>query len=139
MNFDVFNGDARRNLRAAAITTYGPRVMRRSLRVSSVISPYSLEWRRSLETTSRCLIFLWQKNQQPLRRLLDSDVTVDYVDHHAPGDIPKHRGLTVTISEASEVCTALLMNGRLRGAQVAWAVVGAFGDNLDEPALKLGC
>jgi hypothetical protein len=35
------------------------------------------------------------------------------------------------------VCTALLINGRLRGAQVAWAIAGAFGDNLDEPASQV--
>jgi hypothetical protein len=30
-----------------------------------------------------------------------------------------------------------LVNGRLRGAQVAWAITGAFGDNLDEPASQV--
>jgi len=78
------------------------------------------------------------KNQSALRQLLALGVTVDYVDHHDPGDIPEHPGLSATISEAPEVCTALLVNGRLRSAQVAWAIVGAFGDNLDEPAQRLG-
>ena len=35
------------------------------------------------------------------------------------------------------MCTALLVNGRLRGARVDWAITGAFGDNLDEPAQRL--
>ena len=64
-------------------------------------------------------------------------VAVDYIDHHAAGEIPDHANLTATISEAPEVCTALLVNGRLRGAQVEWAITGAFGDNLDEPAQRL--
>ena len=29
------------------------------------------------------------------------------------------------------------MNGHLRGTRVEWAIVGAFGDNLDEPAQRL--
>ena len=62
---------------------------------------------------------------------------VDYVDHHAAGEIPDHANLTATISEAPEVCTALLVNGRLRGVWVEWAITGAFGDNLDEPAQRL--
>ena len=77
------------------------------------------------------------KNRDALNRLLAAGVNVDYVDHHAAGDIPDHSNLTVTISEAPEVCTALLINGRLRGARVAWAIAGAFGDNLDEPASQL--
>ena len=54
-----------------------------------------------------------------------------------PGICPNIRALTTTISEAPEVCTALLVNGHLRGARVEWAIVGAFGDNLDEPAQQL--
>ena len=77
------------------------------------------------------------KNRDALDRLLAAGVSVDYVDHHAAGDIPDHANLTATISEAPEVCTALLVNGRLRGAQVAWAITGAFGDNLDEPASQV--
>jgi hypothetical protein len=77
------------------------------------------------------------QNRDALNRLLSAGVNVDYVDHHAAGDIPDHANLTTTISEAPEVCTALLINGRLRGAQVAWAITGAFGDNLDEPASQV--
>ena len=137
MNFDVFNGDADGICALLQLRLTDPRDatlvtgIKRDIALLSRVAAVPGDHITVLDISMA-------KNQQPLRRLLDSDVTVDYVDHHAPGDIPKHRGLTVTISEASEVCTALLMNGRLLGAQVAWAVVGAFGDNLDEPALKLG-
>ena len=77
------------------------------------------------------------KNSDALSQLLAKDVVVDYVDHHAAGAIPDHPNLTATISEAPEVCTALLVNGRLRGERVEWAITGAFGDNLDEPAQRL--
>ena len=69
--------------------------------------------------------------------MLAQGASVEYFDHHDPGDLPEHPGLTTTISEAPEVCTALLVNGHLRGARVEWAIVGAFGDNLDEPARRL--
>lgn len=77
------------------------------------------------------------KNSAAVRRLLHAGAMIDYIDHHAPGAVPEHDNLSVTISEAPEVCTALLINGRLRGARVQWAVAGAFGDNLDEPAQQL--
>ena len=77
------------------------------------------------------------KNSDALNQLLAKDVVVDYIDHHAAGAIPDHPNLTATISEAPEVCTALLVNGRLRGERVEWAITGAFGDNLDEPAQRL--
>ena len=60
-----------------------------------------------------------------------------YVDHHFPGDIPDHPGLTALVNEAPDVCTAALINGHLQGRYVEWAVTGAFGDNLAETAGRL--
>ena len=53
------------------------------------------------------------------------------------GEIPEHSRLTYMINENPEVCTALLVNCRLLGAQIDWAITGAFGDNLHGPAQKL--
>lgn len=78
-----------------------------------------------------------EKNRDDLDRLLDSGATVFYVDHHVPGDIPEHPALRTIINTAPEVCTSLLVNGHLRGAWAAWAVVGAFGDNLGTSARLL--
>lgn len=77
------------------------------------------------------------KNREPLQQLLSAGAMVFYVDHHFPGDIPASDHLTALINEAPEVCTSLLVNSHLKGAFARWAVVGAFGDNLNKSALSL--
>jgi hypothetical protein len=78
-----------------------------------------------------------EKNRDDLDRLLAAGCEVFYVDHHFPGEIPQHPALHSIINTAPEVCTSLLVNGHLKGAHAAWAVVGAFGDNLAESARRL--
>ena len=77
------------------------------------------------------------KNREPLQQLLDAGVKVFYVDHHFPGDVPAADNLQSLIDEAPEICTSLLVNSHLKGAFARWAVVGAFGDNLNQSALSL--
>jgi len=74
------------------------------------------------------------KNRAALERLLAAGAEVDYLDHHYAGEIPEHPNLTVTIDPAPQTCTSLLVDRRLQGAWRAWAVVGAFGDNLHPQA-----
>lgn len=76
------------------------------------------------------------KNRDDLQRLLGEGATVFYCDHHYAGDIPTHPALQTLINPAPDVCTSLLVNGHLKGARAAWAVVGAFGDNLRESARR---
>jgi len=78
-----------------------------------------------------------EKNRADLDRLLAAGCEVLYVDHHFPGEIPQHPALHSIINTAPEVCTSLLVNGHLKGAHAAWAVVGAFGDNLAESARRV--
>ncbi len=70
------------------------------------------------------------KNRSGVERLLAAGAEVFYVDHHFAGEIPQHAKLTTLINEAPDVCTSLLVNGYLNNRYRAWAVVGAFGDNL---------
>lgn len=77
------------------------------------------------------------KNSAALAKVLELGAQVFYVDHHFPGDIPKHAGLTALINESPDVCTAVLVNGHLNGAYLDWAVTGAFGDNLKTTARTL--
>lgn len=75
------------------------------------------------------------KNRQSLDRLLNNGVIIHYTDHHYAGEIPEHPHLTANINTEATVCTALLVNGQLKGRYLAWAVTAAFGDNLHESAL----
>ena len=136
MHYDVFNGDADGICALLQLRLEEPLV---STRITGIKRDIGLLERVHAEPgdTVTVLDISMVKNSDALSQLLAKDVVVDYVDHHAAGAIPNHPNLTATISEAPEVCTALLVNGRLRGARVEWAITGAFGDNLDEPAQRL--
>lgn len=79
-----------------------------------------------------------QRNRAALMRLLDAGAQVHYFDHHEVDDIPLHPLLESHIDVASDVCTSLLMDRHLGGEFRAWALVGAFGDNLTTVADELG-
>ena len=136
MHYDVFNGDADGICALLQLRLEIPLV---STRITGIKRDIALLERVQAGPgdTVTVLDISMVKNSDALGQLLAKGVVIDYVDHHATGAIPDHPNLTATISEAPEVCTALLINGRLRGARVDWAITGAFGDNLDEPAQRL--
>lgn len=74
------------------------------------------------------------KNRAALVRVLEAGAEVLYVDHHFAGEIPQSPRLKAHINEAPDVCTSLLVNGELQNRFLAWAVVGAYGDNLKKSA-----
>lgn len=76
------------------------------------------------------------KNREPLLALLAQGVKVRYFDHHFAGDIPQHHGFDAHIDVAAESCTSLIVDRYLEGRFREWAVVGAFGDNLDVSAAR---
>ncbi|KLN53221.1 hypothetical protein [Variovorax paradoxus] len=78
-----------------------------------------------------------QRNRADLLRLLDQGVHVRYFDHHASGGLPSHPCLESHVDEASDVCTSLLVDAHLGGAHRAWALVGAYGDNMAAAADRL--
>lgn len=76
------------------------------------------------------------KNRAALIELLERGVSVRYVDHHYPGEIPAHPNLTTHIDTTADRGTSLLVDDLLEGRQRAWAVVGTFGDNFDTAATR---
>lgn len=74
------------------------------------------------------------RNRNSLEKLLDHRNKVYYVDHHFCGMIPESEYLEAHIDLSSHTCTSLIVDEFLQGKHTAWAVVGAFGDNLDEVA-----
>ncbi len=75
-----------------------------------------------------------EKNLSRLWNILDAGASVFYVDHHQPGKIPEHSALRAIIDTDPNVCTSLLVDRYLNGAFRAWAVIAAFGDNLNSSA-----
>ncbi len=79
-----------------------------------------------------------EKNRDALDAALAAGASVFYADHHYPGEIPRHDAFECHIDVAADTCTSLIVNRLLDDAQARWAVVGAFGDNFDQPARELG-
>lgn len=82
------------------------------------------------------------RNREAVQRLLDAGVRVHYFDHHEPGPLTPHAKLDAHIDTSRDVCSSLLMDRHLGGRFRAWALVGAYGDNLtrvaDALAAELG-
>jgi hypothetical protein len=76
------------------------------------------------------------KNRQALDAALAAGASVRYFDHHQPGEIPVHPGFEPYIDTDPATCTSLLVDRYLQGAQRAWAVVAAFGDNMGASACR---
>jgi len=80
----------------------------------------------------------FEKNSADVARLLNQGASIEYIDHHRSGEIPRHPQLATHINLASDTCTALIVNKLLHGKYSAWAITAAFGDNQTKPAQALG-
>ena len=79
-----------------------------------------------------------ERNRSALLAILERGARVRYFDHHFAGEVPVHPLLETVLDDSRDSCTSVLVDRHLEGRFRAWAVVGAFGDNLDEVALRLG-
>lgn len=129
MHYDVFNGDADglcslHQLRLAEPTD--------STLITGVKRDIALLQRVPAADgdTITVLDVSLDKNREALHGALDAGASVRYVDHHQPGEVPRHERLQTHIDTDAETCTGLIVNGLLGGAHRAWAVTAAFGDNL---------
>ena len=75
-------------------------------------------------------------NRKELLPLLEKGCDILYVDHHFSGEVPDYENLNAHIDSNPETCTSLIVNRMLAGKYCAWAVVGAFGDNLHQSAYQ---
>ena len=129
-DYDIFNGDADGICSLVQLRLAQPRD---AVLVTGVKRDIDLLRLVSAGQGDRLTVLdvAMEKNRSDLERLLGAGAEVFYADHHHPGDSPlEHPRLHALINTAPEVCTSLLVNGHLKGAHAAWAVVGAFGDNL---------
>lgn len=135
-NFDVFNGDADG---ICALTQLRLAEPREATLVTGVKRDISLLAKVNPQAGDKVTVLdiSLEKNVEALQKVLANGAECFYVDHHFPGDIPEHEALKTIINTAPDTCTSILVNGYLKGAYLAWAVVGAFGDNLRNSALAL--
>lgn len=135
-DFDVFNGDADGLCALLQLRLAEPRDAQL---VTGVKRDIQLLERVDAQRGDRVTVLdvSMAKNRTDLARILEAGAEVFYADHHDAGDQPESEGLTALINEAPDTCTAMIINGHLRGRFAAWAVVGAFGDNLRKSAAHL--
>jgi hypothetical protein len=79
-----------------------------------------------------------ERNRAALVALLERGARVRYFDHHFAGEPVIHGNLEAVLDASPRLCTSMLVDRYLEGRFRIWAVVGAFGDNLDEVAIALG-
>ena len=75
-------------------------------------------------------------NRDALLSLLKAGCRVLYLDHHFAGEIPASENLTAHIDADPDTCTSLIVDSLLEGKYRAWAIAGAFGDNLHVSARR---
>ena len=131
--FDIFNGDADgicalHQLRMAfpqkAIEVTG---VKRDIALLEKISPKAGDRLTVLDIS-------FDANGAALQRHLDAGAQVTYFDHHSANTVFTHPQLQFHWSEARDVCTSILVDRYLGGRYVMWAMVGAYGDNLNAVA-----
>lgn len=129
MNIDVCNGDADGLCSVVQWRLHEPQA---ACLVTGLKRDIALLERVRAAGGDRLLVcdVSMRRNLLPLKRLLAAGVAVRYFDHHEVDEIPSHPLLDAHIDVASDICTSLLVDRYLGGRFRAWAVVGAFGDNL---------
>ncbi|MEW5770480.1 MAG: acetyltransferase [Pseudomonadota bacterium] len=132
-HFDAFNGDADGICALHQLRLAEPR---EGVLVTGVKRDIGLLKRIDAQAgdSITALDIAVEKNAQALAELLARGVTVQWFDHHNPGELPVHPGFHATIDTAAEVCTSLLVDRAIGGRFRPWAVAAAFGDNLHEAA-----
>jgi len=133
---DVFNGDADG---LCALMQWRLLYPAEAVLVSGVKRDNALlrQVRNGGDTELLVLDINFENNRADVVRLLADGARIRYFDHHYPGERIEHPALILTVDESPEVCTSLLVHRAIGGRQPAWAIAGAFGDNLPVVAGRL--
>ena len=136
-SYDVFNGDADGICALQQLRLHSPRNaqlitgLKRDIELLKQVSP-----NKGDEIT--VLDISMEKNRPALDRAIAAGAKVFYADHHFCSEVPTHELLDCHIDMTADTCTSLIVNQLLDGAYANWAVVGAYGDNMDQRATDLG-
>jgi len=132
-HFDVFNGDADgicalHQLRLASpVDSVLVTGMKRDIALLDRVDAAAGDRVTVLDVSAHV-------NRTALFALLDRGARVQYFDHHFAGHLPAHPRLHASIDTSAETCTSLLVDEYLHGLHPLWAIVGAYGDDLAQPA-----
>ncbi|EDY85619.1 phosphoesterase, dhha1 [gamma proteobacterium HTCC5015] len=137
VHFDVFNGDADGIGSLIQLRLINPR---QSSLITGVKRDIALLKHVPINAplSVTALDISLAKNREAVDALLSAGSSIDYIDHHAFGDsLPDHPSFSAQIETAPTTCTGLLVNHRLNRRFENWAIVCAFGDNLNQVATGL--
>ncbi len=137
MHYDIFNGDADGIFSLHQYRLHKP--SRKSQLLTGVKRDiYLLSYLENLHNCSLTVFDIsLESNRGSLLRLLQQDNKVTYFDHHFSGNPINSESLRVHIDTNPSTCTSLIVNKFLDNQYALWAICGAFGDNLHEPAMQL--
>ncbi|HWI15878.1 MAG TPA: acetyltransferase [Burkholderiales bacterium] len=133
--YDIFNGDADGLCALQQLRLEEPRAaelvtgVKRDLRLVERVKAQAGDELTVLDIN-------FTDNADAVERALARGAVCRYFDHHTSGRLPEHPNFKPYIDTAPDVCTSLLVDRYLSGRQRLWAVVGAFGDNLVDAALR---
>jgi hypothetical protein len=137
MHYDIFNGDA------DGIFSLHQYRLQSPLPEARLITGVKRDIRllSRLENVANCSLTVFDisldSNRASLLRILQNNNRVVYFDHHFAGEIIGSETLQAYLDPSPQTCTSLIVNKALRGSHSLWAICGAFGDNLLQPALEL--
>lgn len=134
--YDVFNGDADGLCALLQLRLAAPRD---AALVSGVKRDVRLLERVDARQDDEIVVLdiSLDANREALERALKSGARISWFDHHYAGDIPAHPAFTPHIDTDPHMCTSLIVDQHLSGKFREWAIVAAFGDNLEQPARQL--
>lgn len=137
MHYDVFNGDADGIIALLQLRLSEPKESNLISGVKRDIKLLAQVVAAGDASSVTVLDISMEKNSGALQSLLDKNVNIFYCDHHRTGELLESELLDTLIDLAPETCTSLLINQKLKGKYIAWAICAAFGDNLHAKAEAL--
>jgi hypothetical protein len=134
--FDVFNGDADGICALRQLRLAEPR---EAVLVTGLKRDIELVKRAHARAGDQVTVLdvSLERNREAVQAVLAAGASVRYFDHHAAGEVPRHPCFDAHLDESPMTCTSTLVDRFLGGRFRAWAVAGAFGDNLPELAGEL--
>ena len=138
-NFDVFNGDADGICALLQLHLSKPEMADNQL-ISGIKRDINLLKKIPQDVEPSHITVLdisLDKNHIQLQQLLDKGFSFFYADHHFQGEFPDHPKLQRHIDTQANTCTSLIINHYLKQQHYLWAIVGAFGDNMNSNAMQL--
>ncbi len=78
-----------------------------------------------------------ERNRDLAIEYLERGVSIEWFDHHLPGDPISHPNLKTNIDMSPYGCTSTIINDKLNGKHLEWAAVASFGDFIPNRGIEL--